>query len=1603
TLVASASGTYDVKVTDANGCTASDEVVITVNPNPVVSLGEDQSFCDGNSTTLDAGNVGSSYLWNDGTTNQTLVASATGTYDVRVTDANGCTASDEVVITVNPNPVVNLGEDQAFCEGNSAILDAGNMGSSYLWNDGSTNQTLDASVSGIYDVSVTDANGCTASDEVVITVNSNPVVSLGEDQAFCEGNSVTLDAGNLGSSYLWSDGSTNQTLVASASGTYDVSVTDANGCSTSDEVVITVNANPVVNLGDDHVFCEGNFATLDAGNVGSSYLWNDGSTNQTLDASVSGTYDVRVTDTNGCTASDEVVITVNSNPVVNLGDDQAFCEGNSATLDAGNVGSSYLWNDGTTNQTLVASATGTYDVSVTDANGCSTSDEVVITVNSNPVVNLGEDRVFCEGNIATLDAGNIGSTYLWSDGSTNQTLDASVSGIYDVKVTDGNGCTASDEVVITVNPNPVVSLGEDQAFCDGNSATLDAGNVGSIYLWNDGTTNQTMVASASGTYDVRVTDGNGCTASDKVVITVNPNPLVNLGDDQVFCEGNIATLDAGNIGSTYLWSDGSANQTLDASASGIYDVKVTDGNGCSTSDEVVITVNPNPLVSLGEDQAFCDGNSSTLDAGNVGSSYLWSDGSTNQILVASTSGTYDVRVTDANGCSTSDEVVITVNPNPVVNLGDDQAFCEGNIATLDAGNKGSTYLWGDGSTNQTLEASASGIYNVRVTDGNGCTASDEIVITVNSNPVVSLGEDQEFCEGNIATLDAGNVGSSYLWSDGTTNQTLVASATGTYDVTVTDANGCSTSDEVVITVNSNPTVNMGGNQEFCEGNIATLDAGNVGSTYQWSDGTTNQTLVASATGTYSVTVTDTNGCVTSEKVAVTFYPNPVVRLGGDQIFCEGNVAILDAGNVGSTYQWSGGTTNQTLVVSTTGTYDVRVTDVHGCVASDEVVISVNPNPVVNLGDDQAFCEGSSATLDAGNVGSTYLWNDGSISQTLVASASGSYSVIVTDSNGCLASDEVAVVVNPNPVVNFGVDREFCDGNSIILDAGNPGSSYLWSDGSSAQLLQANKAGIYSVVVTDENKCVGEGKIELGVLTVPDFELKYSPNIVCEGDSTYMEVDQNSDWSYQWYRNNTLLTGEFENSFLAGESGWYKIHVAASNGCITEDSLRVEVIHLPNLPLEDRAEICVGKSLELDVGEGESYLWNDGVTTRKREISQEGWYIVEVSDENGCTGKDSIELILRSLPIVDLGPDLYICEGEQLILEAPSDFLYSWSNGSNNRAITVAEEGNFVLQVEDDFGCVGKDDINIFVNENPSVYLGADTVIAEGSSILLDAGNGYVSYEWNNDNVSQTLKVDKDGEYAVNVIDVFGCKGGGRVKVAVNPIPNINLGGNANICEEESLILDAGKWERYIWSTGATSRTIQVSQSGIYFVRVFDRFGLSAIDSIQVRVNSNPKVDLGADTLFMYKGERLTLDAGGGFEKYSWSNGEDWRSIDVEEAGDYSVTVENSFGCKALASTHVKMLKPRMVVPNVFTPNGKGPNEIFYPVFEGVVQNLEFYIYTRWGEQVYELKKDLVSNNELKDEGWNGTYKGREAQIGVYVWIIFYGGEERGHGTVTLFR
>ena len=465
----------------------------------------------------------------------------------------------------------------------SQLYSLGNVATCH-WSTGDTTQTIKVSPNQTttYSLNVTNSNGCSASDSIKVNVAPLPIVNLGNDTSLCQGNTLNLNAANTVSTYLWQDNSTNQIYNVNQQGTYWVKVTTPIGCTGSDTINVNYNPATVVNLGNDTTICQGETLLLDASLPNATYLWQDGSTNATFNVSVQGTYWVKVTNSNGCSGTDTIHVTLTP-LVVNIGNDTTICQGNTVTLNAGNTGASYVWSTSETTQQISVNSSGAYWVKVSNGN-CFNSDTINVNVIPKPIVNLGNDTTICHIGSFTLNAGNAGSIYLWSTNATTQQINVSTTGSYWVKV-NNNGCIGGDTISVAFIPLNV-NIGNDTTICEGDNLTLNAGNSGSIYLWNTGVSTQTINVGNAGNYWVNVTNGN-CTGSDTININVAQKPIVNLGNDTIMCPGDLVVLSAGAGFSSYLWSDGSTQPTLNVNNPGTYTVTVSN-SGCKATDQIVI-------------------------------------------------------------------------------------------------------------------------------------------------------------------------------------------------------------------------------------------------------------------------------------------------------------------------------------------------------------------------------------------------------------------------------------------------------------------------------------------------------------------------------------------------------------------------------------------------------------------------------------------------------------------------------------------------------------------------------------------------------------------------------------------------------------------------------------------------------------------------------------------------------------------------------------------------------------------------------------------------------------------------------------------------------
>jgi gliding motility-associated-like protein len=887
-----------------------------------------------------------------------------------------------------------------------------------------------------------------------LQVSENPILlvqaNAGPNAAVCQGLGVNIGAqlpqtgatGGLGPyTYLWTPNtfitSTNTpgTIVNPPSTrTYTLTVTDALNCVSIDSMVVTVNPGPIVNLGPDVTVCPGTSIGLDAGSGFGNYFWSTGAFSQTVNVTLPGQYLAVVTDLFGCQGRDTMRLFNHALPAVSLGPDTSICLGQSLPINVANVFPFYNWSTGAISQGISTSSSGTFSVTVVDANSCTNRDTIVVNVDTLPIPILPGIVTKCPGTDAVLNPGAGWPTYLWSTGSINQLIITSVVGPYSVTVTDGNGCvgTTSTNVVETTVPLGFGVTAPANFFCAGTNITLDAGTGPNIvaYYWSNGVTTQTNTVNSSGIYHVTATDIYGCEWADSIQVNAAPLPVVELGPDVTICQGQNTLLSAPQ-GFSYAWSTGQTQQIISATAAGTYFVTVTNpGTLCASIDSIVVNVLPVATPALPVTVPLCIGEFTTLDPGAGFNSYDWSTGANSQSISVTTPGVYTVTVTNPNGCTSTATTTITNYPAAVAVVSGSNLGCLGTSNQLVATGGFASYAWSNGATTQGILVNGTGTYSVTATNANGCEASASITVTFNPLPVLNLPPIDTVCQYQVVTLDAGAGFSSYIWSQGSTTQTVITGAQGVYSVTVTNSQGCSASGSISVIRSQSAPVDIGDpTAVICDRGELLVLAAPVYVSYSWSTGNVNQFLTITQPGTYNVTATDAWGCVSEDSVIVTaaglrdldFMPSTGRT-------CAGSPYLLDAGSQWGDYQWATGSVDQYLLVTTPGTYFVTVTDLNGCRFFDSTVVSIDTPPALELGANVNICPGEVLTIDAGAGFDTYIWSTGATTQTIQVNAPGNYTVTATFATCTL-----------NDIANVGDD---CPGRIFIPNVFSPNADGL---------------------------------------------------------------------------------------------------------------------------------------------------------------------------------------------------------------------------------------------------------------------------------------------------------------------------------------------------------------------------------------------------------------------------------------------------------------------------------------------------------------------------------------------------------------------------------
>lgn len=1309
-------GPITATITDASGCV----LVVPFNITQPTQLTLTSSFsnnptcnvCNGSATVNVGGGIPVyTYLWSpapgggQGTNNATGLCSGIVTVDI--TDQNGCLLTQVFPLSDINAEVLTMDSTDVSCFGTcdggaEVIYICGDPACSNQWFDGlgamivgETGATINALCAGDYFVEVTNASGCLAVGLTTVTgptqIIANEVITPITCNAAADGTISMFPSGGSGAGYTYTwnpvpgNGQGNSTATGLGIGNWCVDIQDGSGCVQNycynmiEPTAITITpslTDPACN-GD----CNGIISVAVAGGYGSYlYQWYNGlgaaipgETNPLISGLCAGNYTIEITDAGGCVQTMLITLTepsaitspISSTEVLCFGD----CTGTATVVPAGGF-PPYLVNwynsitgslIGQTGNSASNLCPGDYHAVITDANGCNfqTATVTVIepteltwTINSNDASCFG----VCDGDADIIPLGGTPAyTYNWLDitgtpivGGTNPNVVNLCAGNYTVNLTDANGCSSGPQpVIINGFPQITANVFSNNATCginDGNATVFAAGgNPPFTYQWLDnilvplvGETNNTLLNVGAGIYFVDVTDANGCVETFQATIS--------------------------NLPSTTLTWDAINHPTCFGSADGSLEITTTAAN-----PPLMYTWNPGGIIA--EDPTGL------------------------------TAGTWTLQITDAMGCinfydtTLVDPAEILVTPTTTPS---DCGLCNGAIDLVIIGGTGAiNVLWNNSQSGTSISGLCPSLYEAQITDANGCLVVEQVEVPNNSgftataviNAITCFGA----CDGQaVVTGVGGTAPYSYLWlHDNSVPDTQNGLCSGSYFVEVSDAVGCTYTLEVVMTDPNGITESATILNPACgatDGSITVITGGGIlPHTYLWNTFAVTPAIGNLGAGVYTLTVTDAAGCSEDFVYGLSNSAAPVAQLVASDVncasVCDGQidtVAVI-GGTPVFTYQWLdviglpiGGETNPLITGLCAGDYILEVTDASGCVSYTNASITepdtILLNPLFIIDPTCAgLCDGE---LIANPIGGTlpfiFAWNDPLTQNTVSADSlcDGTFDLIITDANGCIANQS-GTVVEPSSIT-VSIDSildatcmNSADGEIYITAAGGtPGYQYEWISQTLTDTINIeDPTGLlpmtYYLTVTDTNGCIFMDTLTVDTLLVVIVNAGLD-SVICSGFGFTLvgssNIDPNGD--YTWY--DTTMTTVFSdtNTFInpgnVAGIDYYVVEIVY-NGCSHTDTVAITTTNSftvdagPDVEMfANQTQLIGGNPTSNDLSH--VYAWTpplflDDTTDANPSIvlpQASGWYYVIATDTNGCTAIDSMELILR--------PDIVIPDG-----------------------------------------------------------------------------------------------------------------------------------------------------------------------------------------------------------------------------------------------------------------------------------------------------------------------------------------------------------------------
>ena len=1054
------------------------------------------------------------------------------------------------------------------------------------------------------------------------------------------------------------------------------------------------------------------------------------------------------------------------------------------------------------------------------------------------------------------------------------------------------------------------------------------------------------------------------------------------------CLGDTAKLYAPKGAITYSWLNATTRTELSTtdsliivpSSAGIIPitcfVTMFGTSLCKDSLTTTITVGATPTLTITDPNPKCINDSINLtmtgittgSTPNLTYSY-WKDNAatiplTNQTAIK-TSGTYYIKGEKSVTCKDIKPVKVAFNPLPTATITGSSSICKNDPSptiTFTGANATSPYTITyniDGGTNKTI-----------VSTGNIATinAPSNVKGTFTYNIV-------NIKDASSTTCTQNQTGSAVITVNDITTQTITCGTKTTNSVQFKwNDNTAATSYSYAYTTNLGKTGN------------GTLTAGTL------------QTTISGLTLNEKVDITitpigDPCGKVFSGSCTTLNCNSPTVDVKTPIVQCNNtlvNAITYTSTPIGGKIKWTNGLIPSSKIGqidSATGIFPsftavnstmapiidtifITATDISCTGPATEHYITINPNAHVNDPADVSVCTGNNTSdiyFTTNNTGgtTTYSWTNNTPSIGLAASGNGNIlgfttsntsaspvvaTIIVTPhfTNAGVTCDgpteTFTITVNPLPTINAGNDTSICKNNSLKLK-GSGGLSYSWNnnviDNTTFTPLVTNS---YIATGADLNGCINKDTV---VVTVNSLPLVNAGNdtTICSGTTAILKGSGAN--SYVWdngISNNVPFSPSIKLT--------YKVTGTDINGCENSDLVDVSINQPPNVSAGKDQAICIGSSITLKGSGASSYAWDNGVSDNVSfNPTSNQTFIVTGTDASGCINKDTVEVIVNSLPNVSAGNDTTVCQGFDIQVKGSGALTYAWNNGVIDRQTFKANSNKQYVVIGTDInGCFNKDSMLVSVNTAPTVNAGNDTAICKGNTITLKAKGNALTFTWNQAVVDQvSFSPTQTKSYVLTGKDAINCSNTDTIQVIVNSLPNVNAGNNTSICIGESAVTKASGAVTYQWNKGIINKTpfypILTNQ---YVVTGTDNNGCVNKDSLIVTVNQLPNVFAGNDTTVCQSSNVQVK--GNGASKYQWNNGvADRVTFKPNISKQYVVTGIDANGCTNKDSIIITVNS----APNVnaghdtslcqgkpITLNATG-NALTYTWNQGITNNVSF--------------------------------------------------------------